>query len=329
MERRIIVPKYWSESKTKRIVNGSSYTIKRFGWADTSQEEAKSHAEERLEQALKTLTEKGDVRRIDHKVSYNGAEGIPIREEVVCKHDEVVISRNSYGALCLNTPDVMFADIDLDYEPSSWIGASVVVFISIIGGAFAFHNQSWGIFFGSVVLGMFASSPISKFVNNKINEQKGGLEKEAIDRFKQVSDDNPDLHMRIYKTTMGYRILFMEDTHDPKSDSTQKILRSLKSDSTYIQMCRNQNCFRARVSPKPWRIGIDRLRPRPGVWPVREELMPERQTWIEEYTKKSTCYSTCAYLMTLGSRTVNQKAEFVRKLHDELCKSDLSENVLA
>ncbi|MEQ1893799.1 MAG: hypothetical protein ABL998_14750, partial [Planctomycetota bacterium] len=34
------------------------------------------------------------------------AEGVPIREEIVSEHDAAVITRNGYGARCLNTPNV-------------------------------------------------------------------------------------------------------------------------------------------------------------------------------------------------------------------------------
>lgn len=47
-------------------------------------------------------------------MAYNGAQGVPIREEVLERHGDTVITRNGYGAKCLNTPDVLFADVDFD-----------------------------------------------------------------------------------------------------------------------------------------------------------------------------------------------------------------------
>jgi hypothetical protein len=41
---------------------------------------------------------------------WNG--GTPIREEVLERRDESVMTRNSYGAHCLNTENVAIADID-------------------------------------------------------------------------------------------------------------------------------------------------------------------------------------------------------------------------
>ena len=54
----------------------------------------------------------------------------------------------------------------------------------------------------------------------------------------------------------------------------------------YRLMCQKQACFRARVSPKPWRIGIDqRLKPRPGVWPIDPARLPERRAWVAAYDR--------------------------------------------
>lgn len=53
-----------------------------------------------------------NLTRRERKTPYNGADGVPIREEVVAKNGEAVLTRNSYGALCLNTSEVLFIDVD-------------------------------------------------------------------------------------------------------------------------------------------------------------------------------------------------------------------------
>lgn len=54
-------------------------------------------------------------------VPYTGADGVPIREENLAEHGSTVITRNSYGARCLNTPDVLFADIDHAPRTPAWL----------------------------------------------------------------------------------------------------------------------------------------------------------------------------------------------------------------
>ncbi|OUS27550.1 hypothetical protein A9Q99_13970 [Gammaproteobacteria bacterium 45_16_T64] len=322
----MIVPKYWSESKTKKVVGGRQFTIKRFGWSDESELEAKKHADSRLNDAVQTLERDGDVRRIDHKTSYNGAEGIPIREEVMSTHQDVVISRNTYGALCLNTPDVLFADIDFEYSiPFTINMIAFVVLLSLASVAALFFQQwffqTWAAFAVGVVIALMLTSTLAGFINSLVQRITGGQEAKALKRIKQVSSENTALHLRLYRTPMGYRVLVMNDVYSPTSEEAIRLLTDLQSDATYIQMCKNQQCFRARVSPKPWRIGIERLKPNSGVWPIKSERLRERTRWVSIYDKKARSYASCHYLLALGSNKVHKKAEFVRKIHDDMCNT--------
>ena len=84
-----------------------------------------------------------------------------------------------------------------------------------------------------------------------------------------------------------------------------------------------QHCFRARVSPKPWRIGVDQhIRPRPGVWPVQDEHLARRNHWIDGYEQAARHYASCRFIEEVGSRIEHHAARAVRELHDDLCRSD-------
>jgi hypothetical protein len=325
----MIVPQYWSESKTKKIIDGRQFTLKRFGWSDISEQDAKDHSESRLNEAVKTLEKEGDVRRIDHKTSYNGAEGIPIREEVISKYQDVVISRNSYGALCLNTPDVLFADIDFEYDASFKTKVTAFILLLVCASVIALFFHSWMVLLFNIFIAAIFTSTIADVIQRVILSLNSGPEKKALERIKKVSKENSELHIRLYRTPMGYRILLMNDTYCPTSNAAINLLETLKSDKIYILMCKNQNCFRARVSPKPWRIGVDRLKPRPRVWPIKPERLAERISWVDIYEKKAKNYSSCHYLLHLGSDKVDDKAELVRQIHDDMCKVTNSELKIA
>jgi len=320
----MIVPRYWSESKAKKIVNGKIFTVKRFGWSDESESKAKEHADERLSQALEELQAKGDVRRIDHKVSYNGAEGIPIREEVISKYGDVVISRNSYGALCLNTPDVLFADIDFEFDAPSKLSFITFLILAIFSAIFSFAASSWIVLLVAGFLSAVFSTQIADSIHKRKVDKEGGFEQKALYKVQSLIDDNADLNLHVYKTPNGLRVLFLNATYSPKSDEAIRFLGLLDSDKTYIQMCKNQNCFRARVSPKPWRVGLGRLRPTPGVWPIKQEWMEERASWVQNYEQISQSYASCRFIKSVGSNQVDEKAEQVKQLHDELCQANHS-----
>ena len=78
----------------------------------SAKHEAQANADARANEAMARMLAGEKLHRRDHKIPYNGAEGLPIREEILSTHGEAVITRNSYGAHCLNTPNVLFADID-------------------------------------------------------------------------------------------------------------------------------------------------------------------------------------------------------------------------
>ncbi|MFT4843826.1 MAG: hypothetical protein ACI8UD_002340 [Planctomycetota bacterium] len=56
----------------------------------------------------------------ERKLPYGGL-GLPIREEIVARNGADIITRNGYGARCLNEPDVLFADIDMQRKCKAWI----------------------------------------------------------------------------------------------------------------------------------------------------------------------------------------------------------------
>ena len=317
----MIVPDYWAEAKLKERINGRQVTIKRFGWSNSSEEDALENATARAKEAMLLARQGETVRRADHKVSYNGNEGLPIREEVIARHDDVVITRNIYGALCLNTPDVLFADIDYPLEVASTLPVKLLLLVMGIGFAVGwltdlmFWIGSAGILLGFVVLG------ITTLVQKVKRAKQPTPEALAMEKVKEYLSANADANLRVYKTPLGLRVLFMHKLFDPSSDDTMSILTKLDSDAIYIQMCKNQQCFRARVSPKPWRIGIERLTPRPGVWPISKDRLPARQHWVEAYTEKAENYAACEFWQQLGSSLTHPKAEKVRQLHDELSQA--------
>ena len=100
----MIIPNFWAETRKQHRDAKRQVTIRRFGWSDVSEEEARSMAEARAAEALHKVLAGEKLGRREPKVAYNGASGVPIREEVLARHGEEVITRNSYGAHCLNSP---------------------------------------------------------------------------------------------------------------------------------------------------------------------------------------------------------------------------------
>jgi len=317
----LIVPEYWAEAKQRTHINGRQITIQRFGWSDISEADALSNAQSRVAEAIQRVETGEKVRKRDHKLSYNGAEGLPIREEIISRHGDAVITRNVYGALCLNTPDVLFADIDFAREAEFSLYIISIALIAAIA-AFITLPHSWGQFLTILVVASLLLSSTLAHLLFKIKWSLSGGENHCLHVIHKVAESHPDWHLRLYKTPMGYRILVMHDTFNPRDDTTLNFLNKIHADPVYTRMCQNQNCFRARISPKPWRIGMDRLKPRPGVWPIKQIHMATRRQWVANYDKASRDYASCRFLEKIGSDLVNPRAEEIRQIHDAYCKTD-------
>lgn len=316
----MIIPKYWAEAKTKTKFEARQYTIKRFGWSDASLEAAQQHAEQRVLEAIEQLKTDQKIRRIDHKVAYNGAEGLPIREEIISQYDDVIITRNSYGALCLNTPDVLFDDIDFVRQPQSSL-FFIIFFVLLASSCLgAFYFSSWFIVGIGFVLSLLLTSTIAKWIFKFQQKLKGTPEQHALEKISTFSTHYPTWHLRVYRTPNGYRILVMHQIFEPRGEQVQSFFKAIYADPYYDLMCQNQNCFRARISPKPWRIGVERLRQ--GIWPVPNERIALRENWVREYERQAEDYSSCRFVEQFGSQMVHPKAKRVQSIHDQYCKSD-------
>jgi hypothetical protein len=319
----MLVPEFWAESSAKYRKRGNQVTIRRFGWSNESQQDAEQLAETRAQDALLRVLAGEKLIRREPKIPYNGAEGVPIREEVVQRQGDTVVTRNTYGARCLNTPDVLFADID--FNEVLPLGAAFPVTAVVGAVAFVLGAQigSWKLAGLLAVVAMYFGYVLTRKLQAWQHQRKGSEEQRARERIDHFVAAHPDWHLRLYRTPAGIRALAMHRTFDPGEAAVAECFRELGVDPLYAQMCLRQQCFRARISPKPWRIGIAaHMRPRPGVWPINPERMPERAHWIEDYERLATGFASCRLIGDVGSGNVDSRADEVRALHDEHCRSD-------
>jgi hypothetical protein len=107
------------------------------------------------------------------------------------------------------------------------------------------------------------------------------------------------LPMRLYKTAGGYRAIITKGSFDSTADQTQALLREFGADPLYIHLCRQQESFRARLSPKPWRIG---MRPPTVSFPYETADAQSRfDDWAAKYQAASAPYATCRFVGQYGS----------------------------
>ncbi len=128
-------------------------------------------------------------------------------------------------------------------------------------------------------------------------EEKPVPEPEALAALDALCVERPDLAFRVYATRAGLRYLCTSRRFAPRSPESAEILRRLRSDPRYARLCRVQNCYRARLTPKSWRCYTDGPivnEPRPWwkrlINPLRAPLYPDEND-----------FSTCRFVRNIGA----------------------------
>jgi hypothetical protein len=236
---------------------------------------------------------------------------------VISRHGDAVITRNGYGARCLNTARALFADVDFDKEPTFRQGLWMFAALTACFVALGLVQKSWLLGIAGLVIALVAAWPLTRLLLSVRLQLGGGAPKLARERIEKFLAANPAWGLRLYQTPAGFRVLATHRQFEAQSQEVRRFFEAIKADPVYVRMCVHQNCFRARLSAKPWRMGIDaHMRPRPGVWPVNPELAPLRQQWVQAYEAKASLFAACRFVESLGSGSVHDSLRDVIELHD-------------
>ena len=322
------IPEHWAEARVEGKVNGRKRVIRRFGWSDVSIEDAQRNADDRARAAMAELQAGRKVAQREQKLPYGGF-GLPIREQILAKRGDIVITRNSYGAHCLNEPDVLFADIDFDprlLPAVEWMftfairAAAAVPFVAALV-MFWQSRRSLGCM--SLIAAVLL--PVALLMNAVHRRRRPAnvrrSRERTLARIREVATAPSAGRFSLYETPSGWRLLALHRTYDPTSPESRALLEALGSDRAYVQMCELQACYRARVSGKPWRMNVRHIRPRPGVWPVHPDRRALRDAWVEEYEAAAVNFAACRHLEDLGTGRVHPRCAEVQRIHDELSKA--------
>ena len=116
---------------------------------------------------------------------------------------------------------------------------------------------------------------------------------------------------RIYETYQGARVIVLGRDFDARDHDTVKIMNEFNCDRLYMTICQKQDCFRARLTPKPYRMNMRRYKvPFP-----REGEDAELQNWLVEYERERRNFCVCKFIEQIGPRHVVSDAVH---LHDEI-----------
>ncbi len=268
-------PKHWTRAQNERG------TVTARGWSETSMAEAVENAQRRLQRILNALA---TDRPLDHyEYVIDGVICEEVIEEVIDGGEPIaVISRNSYGATVMNTPKMMFIDIDVP-QPR----------------------------LGGCLLGWLRRRP----------PDQPTPEESHLQRLRQWQQENPGYSFRVYRTHSGIRAIVINREFSAVDTEVLRVLDELESDRLYRRLCVAQECFRARLSPKPWRVGISSTPP--AKFPFRSPQEEKAfHAWHDDYVRRSKDYCVCEYLETVGAAPIAAGLRQLVDRHDASCCSD-------
>jgi hypothetical protein len=209
----------------------------------------------------------------------------PILDELIVDGEQViVVTRNRYGAEILNTDRILIADVDLPplEEPTA----------------------------GGFLRRMFRRSRAGA---DPLAEPAPVVER--LGTLANWAQANPGLGVIVYRTASGLRVFVTGVDVAAPSAHGEHILAELGADPIYRELCRTHGTFRARLTPKPWRL--PRIAAPRERWPFADAgTEGSFQRWLSAYEEAAREYAVCRRLATYGPEPSTLEVQIIR-LHDE------------
>jgi hypothetical protein len=280
------IARYWKRSTLKTALpNGKEILATGWGWSADDPTEAQRRADEAVQRS---------AQRIKSGQSFPESYGYPdrpAREEIIdeFRNDdgEVIafISRNSYGSRVLNTARLMFIDIDVPWQSPGLLAS---------------------------IKSLFGIKTPDAFDT-------------MLERIRATAAAAPEYTFRAYRTAAGFRLAVINKRIDPTGGESETLLYNFGADSLYQRLCKNQESFRARLSPKHWRCSVESPRGR-YPFPDRETESIYRQ-WLANYNTATAGYATCRFVEHIGSHPVVGDFRRLLELHDRETKAAWGEGL--
>ena len=321
----MLVARHWAHARLQEKRDGRQVTVRRWGWSDASLADAQAMAESRCRDALEDAFRGRELDRREGLRDYHGKEGRPIREELLERLDEdTVITRNSYGAACLNVRDVVFADMDLPPLPRADRFGRTLLVPLMTAFVFRWLGFDWGATIGLsllawLLLGLAYLGFHARFIRPQKMAERDAAARAGLDaRLAAAMKSRPDWLVDVYRTPNGYRLLLRSHRLAPDSVEVARWFDELGADPAYAHLCRLQRCYRARLTAKPWRAGVNLNLPKRAMrWPTPPDCVARRRDWVDRYERAATERAACRYERTLGRGKADPRCERVKRVHDE------------
>ena len=265
---------YWCEKILTETVDGVEKKRRFRAGTNESMEAAEQAVEQRIRKYNAFRNAALNHTELPAKADPQEDYATPICEELCHTIDEKnLVTRNRYGALVLNSEELLFLDVDkVPYT------------------------------FKEMLKRLFRLS-VPDARERLITELEHFLH---LPEFQGVG-------MRVYATSRGFRILLsLPGLETLKSPLMPGLFRQFHTDPLYAELCCRQQCFRARLTPKPARMGMKTMIK--FHFPYAEENKDAIAGYLAEYEKKSGEYAVCRLIAQLGKRFTSPAIEY----HDKI-----------
>ncbi len=186
----------------------------------------------------------------------------------------------------LNAAKLMFVDVDRD-DAQTNAGASL----------------------GKMIAGLFGRPKADPQASTQIMEKLGSVAQRHA------------LSARVYETAAGFRIIITSAPFTAGSSDAEALLAEFGCDPLYVRLCRLQECFRARLTPKPWRC---RMSNPPVTFPIETPADQERfDRWQADYAAKTAALATCRFVAAVGPANIVPEFDELIRYHDESTRASV------
>lgn len=119
-------------------------------------------------------------------------------------------------------------------------------------------------------------------------------EQRLMDALRDMGQREESFGARVYRTAHGWRLILRGV--ELGSERQRRLFAALNVDRLYSKLCDSQRCWRARLSPKPFHLGLPRF-PQPEESSGALEAIA---AWVSRYEERTAHLAVCRLIDTVG-----------------------------
>lgn len=339
------IPQYWATaSGFSPHLGAEGGELVVWGWSETSDFDAQGVARARLAEALERVAVEGGLP--DGRGYY---PRMPLREPILEEvasasgHRLGVITRNRMGCEVLCTDVLFIADVDVPDLVGENDGLGRLTDMEVhqrakraakdAAGAGVF-TRLWRAISGDPEPTPMTTTPryggvqdtrpqdrspseVVRAADLPASTDEESVERRACEPVWAFAQRHPDLGVRVYRTAAGLRVIVTGAQAPPMSDRARELLTELSSDPLYVELCATHDSYRARLTPKPFRV--DWAAPS-WRWPFTDERARQgHEEWLAQYRQKADGYAVCRLVSASGAIPSADEHRLIT-LHDARCR---------